>query len=325
MRRVYLSVLVLIFAMCSGSNLAAQQSAQYTLYHLDKHLVNPAYAGAEPELAAAAFIRNQWLGINGSPAYQHVSVNAPLMPGHSGLGVNFENDQLGLEHNIQASVSYAHRIQLSESVRLSAGVRGIWARKTIDGSKITTPDGVYEPGSNPDHKDGLLPVNVLNGNIFGIGFGILLKSEKFEAGIGADNLVPSAYRQEGISIEYAPAYYLNAGYEFPVTESWKIGLDGLVRYSGNSFQTDAVVKIYFGNNIFAGGSFRGYSNRTKDAASIIAGLRIFENLTLAAAYDIGLSNLRDVHSGSVEFGLRYTYGSKIFREKLPPVIYNPRY
>lgn len=318
-------ILILSGMLLLPSIARSQQSTQYSLYHLDKHLFNPAYAGVEPELTATAIVRNQWLGINGSPLYQQLSLNAPLIAGNSGIGLNFENDNLGLEHNINASVSYSHRFRFSENGFLAAGIRGVWSGKSLDGTKITTPDGKYEPGSSPDHKDGLLPVGKSRGNIFGIGAGILLRAGNFEVGAGVDNIVPGEYKFEAFQIKYDPTWYLNAGWLLPVSDFWQLKLDGLARTDGTLVQTDAVVKILMGNNMFAGSSFRGYSNRTIDAISVFAGIRVMESLTLAASYDLGLSDLRDIHSGSIEFGLRYSYGNKIFREKLPVVIYNPRY
>ena len=99
----------------------------------------------------------------------------------------------------------------------------------------------------------------------------------------------------------------------------------MLRNSGKQFQSDIVVKLSIKNNIFVAGSFRGYNNRTIDAATIGGGFRVFENLIVYGAYDLGMSNLKTSHSGTTEFGLKYTYGNKMFKRKLPSVIYNTRY
>lgn len=303
----------------------SQQSAQYTLFHLDKHIFNPAYAGKEQELTATAIARNQWNGIQGAPAYQIFSVNAPLIPGLSGAGLNFENDQIGLEHNTNLSVTYAHHIQLTKAASLSAGIRGVWSRKNLDGSRIITPDGVYEPGSGPDHKDDLLPINSQSANAFSAGVGLLLKINTIEFGIGADGLIPADYTFDALSIRRDPTFFANIGISRDLSEFIRLSVEGLIRTDGTVYQTDIAVKTLINNNIIFGGSFRGYSKTTTDGVSLLAGYRIIENLSLLGAYDFGLSKLRTVHRGSIEIGLKYTIGNKIFREKLPPVIFNPRY
>lgn len=318
-------VLAICVVVCTCLNLPAQQATQYTLFHFDKHLFNPAYAGIEPELTATGIFRNQWSGINGSPSYQQISINSSLIAGISGVGLNFENDQLGLEHNINASVSYSHLVRISESSIFSVGARGIWSRKILDGSKITTPDGVYESGSLPDHKDDLLPINSVNGNILSLGAGVLLKTDMFEIGLGADGILPSDYSFPGLRIKRDPTYYGNIGITRSIADNVLLSIEGLIKSNGILIQTDAVVKLSIRNNIFAGGAFRGYNNQTTDAASIFGGVRVKENITLMMAYDFGLSEIKTIHNGSIEIGLKYVYGNKIFREKLPLIIFNPRY
>ena len=316
---------VACWILLNGHYTIAQQSTQYTLFHFDKHIFNPAYAGLDPELIATAIIRNQWLGLQGAPTYQHFSVNAPLISGLSGVGLNMENDQLGLEHNTHLSVSYSHHIRFSPASSFSAGVRGVWSRKNLDGSKIITPDGIYEQGSGPDHKDGLLPVVSQSGNAVGVGVGLLLKLNTFELGAGADGLIPAKFTFADLSIKRDPTYFLNLGFTQKLSETLWLTYEGLGRSNGVNIQTDFAVKLTINNNIIFGGSFRGYNKSSVDGVSLFGGLRIFENLILMAAYDHGLSKLSTVHGGSIEFGIKYTYGNKIFRENLPPVIFNPRY
>ena len=78
-------------------------------------------------------------------------------------------------------------------------------------------------------------------------------------------------------------------------------------------------------NIFAGASFRGFGNNSKDAAMLIAGLKLNEKTTLAYAFDVPLSPLNTVNRGSHELLLRYSLNKPIGIGKLPPVIYNPRF
>ena len=305
--------------------LHAQQSSQYSLFHIDQHVVNPAYAGIEPELTLTGLFRNQWIGLAGSPADQLISLNAPIIPEFAGMGLLIENDRLGLEQNINIGVSYAQHIYLSGQSSLSAGLRATYGRKVLDGSKIVTPDGEYEPGTVPDHKDGILPTTNVSGNNLGVGLGLLLKFKEFELGAGVDDIMQGKYVFPGLTIRRESTYYASVGWDRSLNEILRLGIVGMLRSSSEQFQSDIVVKLSIKNNIFVAGSFRGYNNRTIDAATIGGGFRVFENLIIYGAYDLGMSNLKTSHSGTTEFGLKYTYGNKIFKRKLPSVIFNTRY
>lgn len=305
--------------------LHAQQSSQYSLFHIDQHVVNPAYAGIEPELTLTGLFRNQWIGLAGSPADQLISLNAPIIPEFAGMGLLIENDRLGLEQNINIGVSYAQHIYLSGQSSLSAGLRATYGRKVLDGSKIVTPDGEYEPGTVPDHKDGILPTTNVSGNNLGVGLGLLLKFKEFELGAGVDDIIQGKYVFPGLTIRRESTYYASVGWDRSLNEILRLGIVGMLRSSSEQFQSDIVVKLSIKNNIFVAGSFRGYNNRTIDAATIGGGFRVFENLIIYGAYDLGMSNLKTSHSGTTEFGLKYTYGNKIFKRKLPSVIFNTRY
>ena len=79
------------------------------------------------------------------------------------------------------------------------------------------------------------------------------------------------------------------------------------------------------DNIFGGGSYRGYNAVTGDAVAIILGLKLSEKVRFAYAYDVTVSNLNTVSNGSHEVMLNYNFGKPIGQGKLPPIIYNPRF
>jgi type IX secretion system PorP/SprF family membrane protein len=56
----------------------AQQDAQFTQYMYNTINVNPAYAGSRGALSIFALHRTQWVGLDGAPVTNTVSVNTPL-------------------------------------------------------------------------------------------------------------------------------------------------------------------------------------------------------------------------------------------------------
>jgi type IX secretion system PorP/SprF family membrane protein len=65
----------------------------------------------------------QWVGLDGAPVTNAVSVNTPLNNSKLGLGVSIINDRIGptQENTISADLSYT--IPTSETVKLSFGIK----------------------------------------------------------------------------------------------------------------------------------------------------------------------------------------------------------
>ena len=94
--------------MFTGVASFAQQDAQFTQYMYNTINVNPAYAGSRGALSMFALHRTQWVGLDGAPVTNTVSVNTPLNNSNLGLGVSLVNDKIGptTENSISADLSY---------------------------------------------------------------------------------------------------------------------------------------------------------------------------------------------------------------------------
>jgi type IX secretion system PorP/SprF family membrane protein len=75
----------------------AQQDAQFTQYMYNTININPAYAGSRGALSIFALHRTQWVGLDGAPVTNAVSINTPL--NNSKLGVSIINDRIGPTHD----------------------------------------------------------------------------------------------------------------------------------------------------------------------------------------------------------------------------------
>jgi type IX secretion system PorP/SprF family membrane protein len=88
-----LSIVILIL----GTSFAfAQQLPQFTQYMFNTISINPAYAGSRETFSAVGLHRSQWVGLEGGPETQTLSVHTPLRNEKIGLGLSFINDKLGL-------------------------------------------------------------------------------------------------------------------------------------------------------------------------------------------------------------------------------------
>ena len=89
---------IIAFILLSCSSVLGQQLPQFTQYMYNTVSINPAYAGSRETLSIVALHRTQWVGINGGPTTQTLSIHAPTRNEKVGIGVSFINDKLGYEN-----------------------------------------------------------------------------------------------------------------------------------------------------------------------------------------------------------------------------------
>ena len=57
----------------------AQQLPQFTQYMFNTVSINPAYAGSRETLSIVGLHRSQWVGLEGGPTTQTLSLHSPLI------------------------------------------------------------------------------------------------------------------------------------------------------------------------------------------------------------------------------------------------------
>jgi type IX secretion system PorP/SprF family membrane protein len=321
----HLTSFISIFIFFSNTTIHAQQAAQYSLYSFQKYQFNPAYAGLDGSVSGVAGFRKQWSGLEGSPTNQVLHVHAPVYYLHGGVGMSVEHESLGAEDNLAAKISYAYHISLGEASIVSLSVGGGMVQRTLDGTKLRTPDGRYESG-NIRHNDLLLLETAMTAAAPTVTTGAYFHSDNLEVGIAADNIWAGQVKlNSGLSITPRRNYYFNAQYNLEVSDHLAVQPSIFVKSDAVQTQTEASLLFRYNENIFAGASYRGYNKVTQDAVIIIAGLKVSPNTMLAYAYDVTLSPLQNVSTGSHELLLSYNL-NKIIGKGIPPkIIYNPRF
>ncbi len=302
----------------------AQQPSHYSMYMLNQFVWNPAYAGMDNSLSITGVYRSQWVGLEGSPVTQNINAHMPLYILSGGVGLNLENDQLGAQRLTKINLSYNFQRDLGSGI-LSLGARAGIVQRSLDGSQILTPDGEYtEPGVPINHNDDLLSAEEVSGSVNTFSVGVYYQSEKLEGGITVSNITEPSADLGNLKLQLVRHYFFTFGMHFDLSSSLTIHPSVLVRSDLIQTQTDFSTIVRYNDNIFGGASFRGYNSNSIDALVLLAGLKLSENITLAYAYDLTLSGLRTVNSGSHEIMLNYNLNKIIGAGRPPKIIYNPR-
>ncbi len=190
--------------LLAGTNSAfAQQKAMFTQYMFNGLVINPAYSAVDESLNITALARQQWVGFEGAPNTQTLSIHSPIKSSNTSVGLILMRDQIGeVIRDNGAFATVAHRVQVKEGTYLALGVNGGISKYvgeySLTGSASASSDPVFVDQNN------------LRGNF---GMGLMLFSEKFYAGISSPFFY---YRDLGgqspSETAYKPHYIMQGGY-----------------------------------------------------------------------------------------------------------------
>jgi type IX secretion system PorP/SprF family membrane protein len=206
--------------------LQAQQAPQYSMYMLNPYAYNPAYAGLGNSLIATGVYRQQWSGLLGAPATQHVNAHMPLYFLHSGVGLRVENDQIGAHQTTSAVLSYSYHLELGRTTLISIGVSGGYLQYGLDGNKLRAPEGTYnEPSGVFDHNDPFLPEGKVRTGAAVAEAGVYLRSKRLEISASLTPayapVLQTAAGNEQFRLKQALHYTGMVAYTLPVRKTWR--------------------------------------------------------------------------------------------------------
>ena len=316
--------LILLFFGISLLLSHAQQGIQYSLYMMNRFNYNPAYAGLDYDININGTYRQQWVDLPGSPTSTAINAHMPLYIARGGLGFQLETDQIGVQKSTLIQLAYNYQLEIGNGV-LALGLGAGFLQRSLDGSMIRTPDGIYDESNGIiNHNDGLLPVSEENGQRPVFDVGVYYKGEWLEGGVSVRNVTEPSIGLTSLDIQTTRTYFatfsanVDVGYSFALQPSFMIRSDIL------QTQTEISVLGVYEQKYGIGGSLRGYNSNSLDAVAIIGAWNISDGLRLAYAYDLTISSLNNVSNGSHELLLTYRLNKTIGQGRPPRIIYHPR-
>lgn len=296
-------------ALFCVSQLDAQTEAISSLSQYNLMYYNPGYAGEGNDIEARVLNRNQWMGFTteGTPNTFTGNVDLPfkLFSRQHGVGLSIVSDQYGYWNNTSINLSYAYRKTLYQGeLGIGLGVNLVnyslsptWVTGDVDASEdVMIPDGENQP-IRADLNLGLF--------------------------YSADNLYFSASMRNvlGASIQWKgeedvsptstnQVFFLSTGYNYQLPNpmfSIQPNFQLLTDFTVNNINLNGI--LTYNNKLFGG---IGY--RPRDAATVIAGIRMENGVEVALSYDIITSRIIKSSYGSFEFMLGYTFNMNLDKD-----------
>lgn len=302
----------------------AQQMPHYSLFERNLYAFNPAYGGMDFKLKLTGIYRSQWNELSGTPERYHLNGHMPLYAAGGGAGFVLKTEQIGPRRVTEVSLSYNYVLSSDYGI-FSIGVRPTMRSWSWDGSQLTTPGGTYEDGAI-NHEDPVLSSESLGATQFNFDLGIHYQGFNSKAGFFVSQLLPSrAKLTDNFYYTAQVEWGLYGIYNYEWRENISLNPALIVVSDGNRTQSTAKIGALINQKYYAAAGLRGYSGTTIDALILGAGIQLDKNFWVYYNYDLGLSTLRNAHSGSQEIIITYNFLSNIGGIVPPRVIYNPRY
>ena len=303
MKRNLSKLLLLVLLLIAASGYS-QQDPQYTQYMYNPLVINPAYAGNRGVTSIVLLHRSQWVGLDGAPRTQNLSVHSPIGLGKVGMGFSLVNDVLGPARETYFNTDFSYTIETGAEGKFSFGLKGSLHLLDVDFSR-----------TNPFNTNDPFLINIDNKLSPNVGVGVFYHDSKFYAGLSAPQLLQTDHFDrsgsqgaETFVAEENIHYYGLAGYVFDLNRNVKFKPSTLVKMvAGAPLSVDVNANFMFYDKLTLGASYRWSA-----ALSGLVGFQVNDGLLIGFAYDRETTDLGNAtyNNGTYELFLRF----ELFKE-----------
>lgn len=322
MHKNFNRIFLLMVCILSYLQTYSQQDVQFSQYLFNGLYINPAYAGYREQWNMNVFYRQQWAGFPGAPKTFSAAVDGTVNNKRVGLGLQVMNDQQGAQRSTVLYATYAYRIPLEESGNktLALGISGgfMQQRLNVEALDPISQNDVFFMNAK---KRALMP---------DVRVGVFYNSDRFFAGLSADNLTTSSFQQSESLKNYIPLkphLYLSLGGLLPVTTDIALKPSLLLKedFAGPT-SIDLNTFVLFAQQLWIGGAYRTAlfhkSNVDKSvvqSGAWVALLQFFVNdkLRVGYAYDQTINGTGATSYSTHEFSLGYFFPQRKTRMQSP--------
>jgi len=303
-----------------------QQVPMYSQYIMNGFLINPSFAGRDGYTTVNLTVREQWVGMQGSPSTYAASFQTRLLKnsyiskstsvrkklikptkgGKVGLGGYIFNDNNGIMRRTGFQATYAYHISMGRTQGIPNNL-AFGLAMTGYQYFVNTEGLIYEP------NDPL--INSFDRSIFvtDFNFGASYTTARYYAGFAMTNLLRGNLifgDTSSVNRNEMGHFFLTGGIKFPINNDWTVEPSGFIKSSDmlfKSIQMDLTGRVYFKDDYWAGLSYR-----TGDAIIMMLGLK-YDRFYFSYAFDFTLTDIRASTYGTHEISMAVKFGESARR------------
>jgi type IX secretion system PorP/SprF family membrane protein len=298
-------LLSLFFTLFVGIQAKGQEFPWSLQYVTNMNTINPAYVGMWDRAGLFFSSRSNWVGIKGAPTTQQFTYSSPIRGEGSGVGLNVQRKDVGLEKSLFVTGDYSFQVRLDVYNYIRFGFRAGFVNYNNNLALYETyPDLIPDPEFTTDVRQYFMTV---------FGIGAVLFDEKYYVSLSIPQVINNTFHanQNGFSSQHElRTVYLSGGYVFrlPNTIMFRPNLL-VVATSGKSVYFDASSIIYLPGDLQFGLNIRS------NGAVCLSGQYTFNNnlrIGYASEYHV-IQDIRKFQLGSYEIMVGYDFN--LYRKK----------
>lgn len=276
----------------------AQQDPVFNQYMNNLLLIQPAYAGMSGYVNATAISRIQWVGFDGAPRSNTITLHGPFRRYNVGLGLSILTDRFGPVRQTGFYADYSYRILIDQDQYFSFGIKGGFNRYEAMLTDLIVHD--------PNDPVALYDINKKYMPNFGVGF--IWHADNFFLGASAPKIFQNKITSESGETMYKEElnFYAMGGYVIDLTDNVKFKPTALARWSQNTPTiVDFSANILFNDRLWVGATYR-----LMNSYGLLFQIYVNTSVKLGYAYDLTTFHPSQYNAGTHEFMLSYDFPVK---------------
>jgi len=273
----------------------SQQDPVFTQYMNNILTIQPAYAGISGSLNITGISRAQWVGFEGAPNTNSLTISGPMRRFNVGLGLSIVNDKWGPIRQNGVYVDYAYHVKLRQDQFLSFGVKGGFniSQAYLTDLWVNDPNDMVFAN---DVKINFLP---------NLGVGVMWHSDRFFIGVSSPKILKNRMQNENGENVYREVlhFYGMGGYVFFLSDVLKFKPTILYRWAE---RTPSFVD-FSGSFLLYDRVWIGATYRMKNSYGLIFQFNVNTQLKFGYSYDQTTFHPTQVNSGTHEFLISYDF------------------
>ncbi len=292
-------LIVLLFIFPTIKSQQIQQLSQYTFNPL---IYNPAFSGQNHDVSLYVAARQQWIGYSDQqsesvyPRNYIVGITTPIRLIKSGIGFQFNLEQIGYQTRKDFRLDYAYKIEMQRNRLLSFGISAQLSNLKLDIDRLD-PQDLSDPS--------ILLNGIQEDMIPEASLGVCYSSaNNWWIGFSALNFLGSQARLGNIILHDQLTFLLDGQYKISIINrrfrKFDLAPSFLLKTNFTVTQAEFDMLGYLNTNYWFGAGYR-----IQDGLILIGGAHLGD-FDIGLSYDVTAGKVAEVTKiGTIELQLRY--------------------